>query len=229
MQFLENWKHQWRNLLFTYHFIQLVTAKDGDLLKVGKLARSCNDVDSLRLMIDFLKGYPQGRYAFQECPRLGKVDLHQLHQLPNNTLGYLYAEHMLKNGLTPLQSGETSNDYGFLIAHITETHDIWHVITGSDTNIEGEIQLEAFCVAQLYASRFWLALLAKNLLKAIIFNIELSGQYMDALAKGWVMGKQAKPLFGIQWNSLWETPIEDIRHSFNLSTDAVKKVTLVEV
>lgn len=71
-------------------------------------------------------------------------------------------------------------------------------------------------MTQLYASRFWMALLAKNLLKAALFNVELSGQYLDALSKGWMMGIQAQPLFGIQWNTLWETPLEDIRASLNI-------------
>ena len=39
---------------------------------------------------------------------------------------------------------------------------------------------------------------------------------MDALTEGWLMAKQAKPLFGIQWNTLWETPLEDVRNSLNI-------------
>ncbi len=124
---------------------------------------------------------------------------------------------MLKNGLTPLQAGDAANDYTFLAAHITETHDIWHVVTGCDTNITGEIRLEAFSVAQLYASRFWLALLAKNLPQVAIADIELCEQYMDTLTGGWLRGKQARPLFGIQWNALWETPLENLRTEFNLT------------
>ena len=102
------------------------------------------------------------------------------------------------------------------MAHITETHDIWHVITGSNTSIYGEIKLEAFSFAQLYASRFWLALLAKNLLKSAVFNVENGVEYLDALTEGWLMAKQAKPVFGIQWNSLWENPLSDIRSSLNI-------------
>lgn len=209
-------KRQWEQLVFAYRFMQIVKAPDGDMGSVWRLAKASNDAYSLRLLVEFLSRYPQGRLAFQERPRLGKVDLQQLHQLPKNTLGYLYADHMIKNGLTPLRAGNADHEYAFLAAHITETHDIWHVVTGCDTNITGEIQLEAFYVAQMYASRFWMALLAKNLLKAALFHVELSAQYLDALAQGWIMGKQALPLFGIQWNTLWETPLEDIRASLNI-------------
>jgi ubiquinone biosynthesis protein Coq4 len=71
-------------------------------------------------------------------------------------------------------------------------------------------------VAQLYASRFWLALLAKNLLKAVVYDIEIAGQYLDAITQGWTMAKQAQPLFGLRWNSLWDTPLEDVRNSLNI-------------
>ena len=39
---------------------------------------------------------------------------------------------------------------------------------------------------------------------------------MEALTKGWMMGKKAKPLFGIDWNTLWETPIDELRASLNI-------------
>ena len=103
-------------------------------------------------------------------------------------------------------------------AHITETHDIWHVVTGFNTNIIGEIQLEAFYVSQLQASRFWLALIAKNLLKSAVYDIECSADYMDAIAQGWMMAKHAKPLFGIEWKSLWSTPLDEIRDDLNIKS-----------
>lgn len=218
MKLVEKLKQQWQTLVFAYRFMQMVKAPDGDMSSVGRLAKASDDAYTLKLVVEFLSRYPQGRQAFQERPRLGKVDLQQLHKLPENTLGYLYADHMIKNSLTPLQAGNADNDHAYLAAHITETHDIWHIVTGCDINITGEIQLEAFYMTQLYASRFWMALLAKNLLKAALFNVELSGQYLDALSKGWMMGIQARPLFGIQWNTLWETPLEDIRASLNISS-----------
>lgn len=42
---------------------------------------------------------------------------------------------------------------------------------------------------------------------------------MDAITEGWLMAKQAKPLFGIQWNKLWSTPLEDIRTSLNIGQE----------
>jgi ubiquinone biosynthesis protein COQ4 len=39
---------------------------------------------------------------------------------------------------------------------------------------------------------------------------------MTALTDGWMMGKAAQCLFGVDWLSLWETPIEQVRASLNI-------------
>lgn len=196
--------------------IDLGRAPDGDFASIGKLLNAVREPHGMQKVVEFLSSTPQGKQAFEKRPRLGNVNLQKLYCLPTNTLGYAYAKHMLENSLKPLQTGQVENDYQFLGAHITETHDIWHIVTGCDINLLGELQLEAFYVAQLYATRFWLALLAKNLLKAVVYDIEVSTQYMEAIATGWLMAKQAKPLFGTEWNQLWEKPLEKVRTSLNI-------------
>jgi ubiquinone biosynthesis protein COQ4 len=215
MQTTEDAQQQWQDLAFE-SFFNMVKASDGDFDAIAQLSNALNDDESLKTMVEFLSLDPQGKQAFLDRPRLGNVDLYKLHQLNTSTFGYIYADHMLTNNLTPLQANQVNNDYEFLAAHITETHDIWHVVTGCDTNIIGEIRLEAFYVAQLYTSRFWLALLAKNLLKTVVYEIEVTDRYMDAITQGWLMAKQAKPLFGIQWKTLWEISLQDIRTSLNI-------------
>lgn len=215
MQDLKDSKQDWESSLLE-SFWEMVNASDGDFGVLAKLSQSSNDPVSLNLMIDFLCRDRQCQKAFAERIALGHVNLEALYQLPKETLGYAYAEHMIKNNLKPLLPGEINNDHQYLLAHITESHDIWHVVTGSNTSIYGEIKLEAFSAAQLYASRFWLALLAKNLLKSAVFNVETGVDYLDALTVGYLMAKQAKPLFGIQWNRLWNDPLIQIQASLNI-------------
>jgi ubiquinone biosynthesis protein Coq4 len=197
-------------------FLEMVRARDGDLSTVATLAQVLADLDSMESMATFLSKHPVGKQAFQEYPRLGEVNLKQLHQLPTNTLGYAYSNHMLQRGLTPFSALPATDDYEFIGAHINETHDIWHVVTGCDTDIIGEIKLEAFYVKQLQFSRFWLSLLAKNLLKTAIYQIENSEKYLDTITEGWLMAQDAQPLFGIQWNRLWHHPLAEIRASLNI-------------
>jgi ubiquinone biosynthesis protein Coq4 len=199
-------------------FLAIVKAPYGDFSGIGKLSKALNDDSTLEQIVNFLRQSPQGERAFKERLLLGNIDLQQLHELPKNTFGYTYSDMMLKNNLKPVPVEKIEdNDFSYLAIHIGETHDIWHIVTGSDTDKPGEVKLEAFYVAQLHYDRLFLSLLSKNLLKTAIQEMELCESIMDALAKGWTMGKQAKPLFGIQWNSLWEKPLEDIRLSLDIA------------
>lgn len=199
-------------------FLELVKLPYGDFAAIGKLSYILNDSTTLQKIVAFLSLTSQGKQAFVDRPLLGSINLQQLHQLPNHTLGYKYADHMIRNGLTPPPVNKIANDpFMFLVAHIGETHDVWHVVTGCDTDKSGEVQLEAFYTAQLGPDRLFLALLAKNLLKTAMYEVELCEPIMNGLTQGWMMGKQAKPLFGIQWNKLWDTPLEDVRTSLNIA------------
>jgi ubiquinone biosynthesis protein Coq4 len=229
MNLVKNVKQQWRLLVIGYYFMKLVKAPYGDFAGIGRLSNVITDASHLKLIAEFLSRHPQARSALQERPRLGKVDLQQLHQLPENTLGYLYADHMLKNGLTPPPTPETVDATAFASVHILETHDIWHVVTGCDTTKAGEIKLEAFYVAQIYPSALFLALLAKNLLKTAIEDIALCEEHMDALTQGWLLGKQAQPLFGIKWNTLWEVPLEQLRTQLDLNQPMSKVLAVAQV
>ena len=61
-----------------------------------------------------------------------------------------------------------------------------------------------------------MVLLAKNLLKTAIEDMDLCSQHMEAVVRGWIMGQQAQPLFGVPWNTLWEKPLEEIRTELNI-------------
>ncbi|GFE67961.1 Coq4 family protein [Chroococcus sp. FPU101] len=194
-------------------FIALVQAPYGDFQAIGLLVNATSDPESMQKMLDRLFQTPWTQLAFRERFQLGKIDLHQLSLLPPDTFGYAYGVHLLSNGLKPveLKFTKSENDYSYLMTHLTETHDIWHVAIGADTSMEGEIKLQAFIAAQLHFSRFALAMLAKNFLKTAIHDIDQADQRLDALTQGWIMGKQAKCLVGIKWNTLWEMPLEQLR------------------
>ena len=216
MQLIKQVKQQWRSLSIAYQFWKIVQAPYGDFSRIGLLSNTITDVENAKQILAFLSRYPQCQQALQERPHLGKVDLQQLHQLPTDTLGYIYADYMLKNGFNPPPSSQAHDVASFLGAHLLETHDIWHVVTGCDGNKAGEIKLQGFYAAQIYPSKLWLAMLAKNLLKTALEDIELCGSHLDALTEGWMLGKRTNPLFGIQWNTLWEMPLEKVREQFNI-------------
>lgn len=197
-------------------FGETVKAPYSDFAAIGRLIAATDDAENLEQIIKWLSQYPQARSALQNRITLGDIDLQTLHRLSPHTFGYAYAEHMLGNGLQPIKLPVSGDDGNYIIAHLTETHDIWHIITGFDTTMVGEIKLQAFVTAQLRFSRFSLTMLAKNMLKTAIDAVELTEERLDAISCGWRMGKQARPLFGVQWNTLWDMPLEQLRIEFNI-------------
>lgn len=207
--------HIWQQSLLS-SITAITEAEDGDFTAIDRLVAASRDPHSLALTIEHLSQSDRGRIALANRQPLGSIDLLALHQLPVNTLGYQYADYLLRHQLQHLAAAPAANAAEFIDSHMRETHDIWHVVTGSPITMQGEIQLQAFCVAQLQLSRFWLSLMTKNLLKAAIYDIEVADLYMSAIATGWTMGKAAQPLFGIDWNSQWELPIDRVQAALDI-------------
>ncbi len=85
-------------------------------------------------------------------------------------------------------------------------HDIWHVITGFDISEIGEIGLQAFYLAQ-FGLPFSGLVVASGLVGSILYQPEETGLLLDAVARGWHMGKQAKPLIAQRWEEMWSKPL----------------------
>jgi ubiquinone biosynthesis protein COQ4 len=198
-------------------FVDLTQAENGDFTAIDRLTEASRDPYGLTRTVEQLSQHLQCRIALNDRLPLGPIDLNALHQLSRDSLGHHYADHMIRHQLQPLVADPVTTAADFVDSHMRETHDLWHVVTGSGLTMVGEIQLQAFCIAQLQLSRFWMALLTKNLLKSLIYDIDVADDYMAALTQGWIMGKAAKPLFGLDWCGLWEMPIDQVRASLTIT------------
>ncbi|MEG3440095.1 Coq4 family protein [Pannus brasiliensis CCIBt3594] len=116
-------EREWERSLLS-SFVDIVQADYGDFTELDRLAKASFDISGFQKMIEHLSASPQGKKAFEERFSLSGIDLEQLRQLPPGTLGRVYAEHMIRNQLQPLQAPPAENPYQFLANHIRETHDI---------------------------------------------------------------------------------------------------------
>lgn len=158
------------------------------------------------------------REKLQALPRLPQLDLEELLATCGpGSLGHVLATHMERCDLNPNifrpASVETPEDY--VIVHITETHDIWHVVSGFGNDEPGEIGLVAFYCSHTGAPIFIL-LLAVGLLNTALFNHDKTHERFEAIVEGWNAGKRARNLFGIDWTTQWHRPIEEIRRELDL-------------
>jgi ubiquinone biosynthesis protein Coq4 len=183
------------------------------------ISESLQKPELLQRMVDHVKAEGE-RYpgeALQTRPRLGKLDLDELAAYPAGTLGHEFAAHMKANGLDPsaLPIEAAGDEKSFVYAHLYETHDIWHTVTGFHTDVAGELGLQAFYLAQL-PTRLAGILLSGGLINMMMWNFEDRDRRMTAIARGWTMGKNARPLFGIDWRSLWSERLSDVQARYRV-------------
>ena len=200
------------------------------LVAVVRLIRDPNELDQVFAIADdlargdFMDSFvaelsadPEIARAFVLRPRVGSLDLAELAKLPEGTLGHEFARHMRANGLDPsaLPSRPSTTPREWLQAHLYETHDLWHVVAGFDTDVAGELGLQAFYLAQI-PTRLAPALLGGSFFNTMLYAWDDRDRRMDAIVRGWTLGKQAKRLFGRDWSKLLATPLTEVRATLGL-------------
>ncbi len=149
--------------------------------------------------------------------RFGPLDLAALSRLPDATLGRVFAEHCSARGIDPNLihvPGEDPVDR--LLDRLFASHDLWHVATGWGNDETGEVGLGAFYVAQLEAP-FFVFLLALLFLNTVFVAPGTLRPRMDAFVAGYRLGRRAEPLLAADWETLFETPLLEVRRRLGLA------------
>ena len=146
------------------------------------------------------------------------IDLDELGQLTEGTLGYEYARHMKQHNLHPLEISsdliEAAKADPFALRFIA-THDIFHVLLGFDTSYAGEVGVLGFTIGQDY-SKFLKAYepLVKHLYP-LIFRSQAK-QIRANFSRGKAVGEQAQCLLAYPFEANWSRPIDDLRTELGL-------------
>lgn len=165
--------------------------------------------------IEFQRSQPGGAEIFEKKPLVTRFDLDQLIQLPQNTFGYKYANHMKINKLDQdFFTVPFHDDATYAFYRYGKVHDLWHVMTAYDTTIPGELALLGFTFSQSLGPGAAL-ITALAFLHGVIFKPWDLKTYVEAFADGLHVGKKAKNLFATDWDSLMNRPYEDVRREYN--------------
>ena len=176
-------------------------------------------------LVERLMQHASAAEAFVERPRVGFLHLASLRCLPEGTLGRVYADHLLDNGLDPdaLPALEAHTDEEYVRAHMLESHDVWHVLTGFPADVAGELGVQAFSLAQV-GSPFALGILAGGLANTLLYAFSERDVRMRAIVRGWLLGRRARLLFGAPWRRMWELPLAEVRQRYGLDLATVDAV-----
>jgi ubiquinone biosynthesis protein Coq4 len=187
--------------------------------------RAMTGARALRRLAEAARRDPRGRRALVERPRLVLPALGELAGLPSETLGRAYADYLARHRVDPaaLPIEAADDELAFVRAHLYETHDVWHVVTGFGTDVAGELGLQAFYRAQL-PGRLAESIVIGGLVNAVLFDRSAWRPRVRAIVRGWLLGRRARALFGVRWSALWSAPLADVRATLGVEVTAVDRL-----
>lgn len=186
-----------------------------DTAQVFLLARAL-DYESLPRTLRRMQRSEDGRALLRDRPAIDRtsVDFDRLRALPADTLGGAYVRMMDAKGLSPdifKAPPRVEPDLAYVAQRIRQTHDLWHVLTGLETDVPGEIALQAFTYAQL-GLRLSLVL---SVFGVLLFGLRYPRTF--GLVRSWARaGRSAPLLLAVRWEALWERPLAEVRASLGL-------------
>lgn len=193
-----------------------------DILKLGAIFRESADRRQKERFEKFLLSDSNFASLYT---KLGKqrdgatYNISQLMKSPQNSLGYQYANMMTNKNLDPQFYGhfEVKDPFSLFGLRLRKTHDIWHVLTGFDTDVPGELGLQTFVLAQIEYP-FTFAIILGGLLHLFRSQKwELLIPAMEQISKGFISGRRAKKIFGIYWEDFWSEDLGSIRQRYLIS------------
>jgi ubiquinone biosynthesis protein COQ4 len=159
---------------------------------------------------------PGGLELLQDQPAIdaSTIDLQALAALPEGTLGHTYAHHLMEHDLDPdlFQAPPALPPaVAYFAQRFRQCHDVWHVLTGYEANVAGEIALQAFCHGQLGTPAPALAAITGSLQRSLSEPL-VALRAWDAYQRG----KRARFLLSVRWEELWDVPLHELRRRFHI-------------
>jgi len=189
----------------------------GSLDSVFAVAGSLKDSPLAEQMKQHLLAHPQFSALMKEGWRPQAIDLTELQELPEGTLGRCYADQLISQGITPdalIDPSPVSNDTEYITHRLRETHDIIHVLTGFGIDGDSELGLQGFNLAQT-RSPLAVMLIFGGMLAALQ-NDEPLAPMLRALARGFQLGLDAELVIARKLEEGWDRPLQEWRQELKL-------------
>jgi len=154
----------------------------------------------------------------QKRARLPTLDIDALESLPPGTFGHEFAVHARKRGISPnpVETMPAPDDGDWLMAYMYETHDLWHVMTGFYYDMEGEFGVAGFYMGQMPKFSFIAFFSSLLMIRAVWNDRDLIPGLINAFVEGYSMGKRARCLVGLDWGSIYERNLHELRAEWEI-------------
>ncbi|KAF2076021.1 hypothetical protein CYY_002681 [Polysphondylium violaceum] len=186
----------------------------GDMVAtLGEVTGGC----AIKKIKENMKSDPIGREILLTRPRiLESTYPANLHLLPETTFGGAYYKWMKGHGFSPDERTQVrmieDDEDAYVMQRYREVHDFWHVLSGIDISVHGEIAVK------------WLEMIQTGLpstaLSSFVGPLSVSWQDKKELINDmipWAIrcGRNCKPLMNIKYEDYWETDLNEFRKILN--------------
>jgi ubiquinone biosynthesis protein Coq4 len=147
-----------------------------------------------------------------------RYDIAELGKLPKGTLGAAYSRFVVTRGLRPdfYENISPRHKMHYLRMRLRQTHDIWHVLTGFDTDQFGEVGLQGFYFGQVTNGQsvlIFVGAILKSLLRCRFGELE---RFVVYFCEGYNAGQQARNLLPVRWEDHWQDRVAVLRERYNI-------------
>ncbi|MCR9245054.1 MAG: Coq4 family protein [bacterium] len=148
------------------------------------------------------------------------VDVEALAKLPVGTLGHEFARHIREHGFDAdyYRKLEVKNDLDWVLMRMRQTHDLWHVVTGIDSDRLGELAVKAFELAQTWRP-LAAVITTGGLLRYVAKEPDRLGDVMAHISHGYQLGRHARPFLAQRWEEGWDVPLAVWRERVGLPAE----------
>jgi len=175
-----------------------------------------------------LRNDPDGQRVLSRQPAIlaALSDRERLRALPPDSLGSHYLAWTERQGTTAAELAQVveagragagrdprRGDPHFVETWMRDTHDLYHVVTGYDTDVLGEMCVAAFVAAQTHNSGLWASLL-------VGFGVigRKQPRSVPLALRAMAVGRRAAFLPAQDWVALLPEPLREVRQRLRVET-----------
>ena len=220
-----------RNLRVARQAMEILAENPDDTAQAIVAIAAMSGNSNERLFKRFKKS-PKGRQILEQKRDLYEIlcDRERLLAMPKGSLGRTICEWFIRENISAeglagaseaaakefpdrqVNAGAQGKIYG---SRLLNLHDVFHVLTGYDRDMRGEIAVLAFTVPQTWSTG--IAYLVWRSLTSNPWNSEVS----KLIRQGFRRGLRAEWLVDQDWESLFEQPIDQVRAQLDIGAPPV--------
>ncbi len=213
----------YRRLRLSLRLLRLIKGDEGNPV-YGQLLNVCLDGNVYAALAEQLRGSAAWRRMLAEQPSLqaDALDLEALARLPEGTLGHGVARYYRDNKISPFVTTlEVKRDVDFIGKRYRETHDLLHLLTGYETDVMGEMELQAYALGNLGIRTAMLCLVVGTLGQ---FKSQHAGvgsrEYLRRVWAAYRRGRASPRFLDFWFEEHWATPVSTLRARLCAPTQA---------